>query len=81
MRARPGNPVILAGDFNVRPGSEPVNILLDDGWLDTVAPRSKIDYILIRRCDPWQVKEVIIPDEPTASDHNPVLVILHWRGD
>ncbi len=81
LAAQRSYPVILAGDFNARPGSEPVNVLLDAGWLDTVAPRSKIDYVLVRRGDPWQVKEVIIADEPIASDHNPVLVVLHWQGD
>jgi endonuclease/exonuclease/phosphatase family metal-dependent hydrolase len=72
--------VILAGDFNSRPGSEPMKVLLDAGWIDAVAPRSVIDYILVRSCDPWQVKEVIIPDEPVASDHDPVLVVLEWQG-
>lgn len=76
-----GPPVILAGDFNARPGSEPMNVLLDDGWLDVVAPRSRIDYILIRTSDPWRVKEIIIVDEPVASDHDPVLAILEWQGN
>jgi endonuclease/exonuclease/phosphatase family metal-dependent hydrolase len=75
-----GCPVILAGDFNARPGSEPMQVLLDNGWLDTVAPRSKIDYVLVRRCDPWQVKEVIVLDDPVTSDHDPVLVVLQWQG-
>jgi endonuclease/exonuclease/phosphatase family metal-dependent hydrolase len=78
--AQRSNPIILAGDFNARPGSEPMKVLLDNGWLDTVAPRSKIDYILVRRSDPWQVKQVIIPDDPVTSDHNPVLVVLQWQG-
>ena len=77
----PTNPIILAGDFNARPGSEPMNVLLDTDWLDAVAPRSKIDYVLARHNDPWQVKEVVIADEPVASDHDPVLVVLQWRGD
>ena len=72
--------VILAGDFNARPGSDPMNVLLQDGWTDVVAPRSKIDYILIRATDPWQVKEVTIVDEPVASDHDPVLAVLEWQG-
>jgi len=81
LAAQRNYPVILAGDFNARPGSEPMNVLLDAGWLDTVAPRSKIDYVLVRRCDPWRVKEVTLPNEPVASDHNPVLVVLQWQGD
>jgi len=78
--AEKGRPVILAGDFNARPGSEPMNVLLTNGWTDTVAPRSVIDYVLVRSCDPWRVKEVVILDEPIASDHDPVLVVLQWRG-
>jgi endonuclease/exonuclease/phosphatase family metal-dependent hydrolase len=76
-----GNPILLAGDFNARPGSDPMNVLLQDGWTDTVAPRSVIDYVLVRACDPWQVKEVIVVDEPVVSDHDPVLVVLQWQGD
>ncbi len=71
-------PVILAGDFNARPGSRPMNVLLDAGWTDVVAPRSKIDYILIRSADSWQVEEVTIVDEPVVSDHDPVLAVLQW---
>jgi endonuclease/exonuclease/phosphatase family metal-dependent hydrolase len=75
-----GPAVILAGDLNARPQSEPMKVLLDNGWLDAVAPRSKIDYVLIRASDPWEIKEVIIVDEPVVSDHDPVLVVLEWRG-
>lgn len=78
--AEKGGPAILAGDFNARPGSEPMNVLLTNGWTDTVAPRSVIDYVLVRACDPWVVQEVIILDEPIASDHDPVLVVLQWQG-
>lgn len=76
-----GPPVILAGDFNARPGSEPMNVLLDNGWLDVIAPRSRIDYVLVWTSDPWRVKEVVIVDEPVASDHDPLLAILEWQGD
>lgn len=75
------HPVILAGDFNSRPGSDPMTVLLDAGWVDTVAPRSVIDYVLTRRSDPWLVKEVFIIDEPVASDHSPVLVTLQWQDE
>lgn len=76
-----GPGVILAGDFNARPGSEPMKVLLNDGWIDVVAPRSRIDYILVRASDPWKVKEVTIVDEPVVSDHDPVLAVLEWQGD
>ncbi len=75
-----GPPVILAGDFNARPDSESMKVLLDAGWIDTVAPRSVIDYVLIRSCDPWTVEEVTIYDEPVTSDHDPVLVVLQFQG-
>jgi len=75
-----GPPVILAGDFNARPGSAPMNVLLEDGWTDVIAPRSRIDYVLVRAADPWQVKSVTIVDEPVASDHDPVLAVLEWQG-
>ncbi len=75
-----GCPVILAGDFNARPGSQPMKVLFDAGWTDAVAPRSVIDYVLVRSCDPWKVKEVTILDERVVSDHNPVLVVFEWQG-
>lgn len=75
-----GCPVILAGDFNARPGSEPMKVLFDAGWTDAVSPRSVIDYVLLRSCDPWKVKEVAVLDETVVSDHNPVLVVLEWQG-
>ncbi len=75
-----GTPTILAGDFNARPGSDPMSVLLDAGWTDTIAPLSKIDYILVRSSDPWKVVEVRIVDEPVVSDHDPVLAVLQWQG-
>jgi endonuclease/exonuclease/phosphatase family metal-dependent hydrolase len=74
-----GTPTILAGDFNARPGSAPMNVLTDNGWIDAVSPHSVIDYILIRQCDPWTIKDVTIVEEPIASDHDPVLVVLQWQ--
>lgn len=74
-----GTPTILAGDFNARPGSSPMNVLTDNGWIDAVSPHSVIDYILIRQCDPWTIKDVTIVEEPIASDHDPVLVVLQWQ--
>ena len=58
-----------------------MNVLLENEWIDTIAPQSKIDYILVRDIDPWRVVEVTILDEPVASDHNPVLAVLQWQGD
>jgi endonuclease/exonuclease/phosphatase (EEP) superfamily protein YafD len=76
---RSEEPAILAGGFNAHPDSEPMQVLRDAGWVDTVAPRLAIDHVLVRSCDPWKVKEVKILDEPVASDHDPVLVVLQWQ--
>lgn len=70
--------LILAGDLNARPGSKPIAALLDDGWIDAVAPKSRIDYVMYRRDDPWTVAEVTIVPEDVASDHRPILVVLRW---
>jgi endonuclease/exonuclease/phosphatase family metal-dependent hydrolase len=75
-----GPPVILAGDFNARPDSEPMKVLFDTGWIDAVAPRSVIDYVLVRSCDPWAIEEATICDEPVTSDHDPVLVVLQFQS-
>ncbi|MCF7974462.1 MAG: endonuclease/exonuclease/phosphatase family protein [Phycisphaerae bacterium] len=69
-------PVILAGDFNARSGSPPMNELLKNGWLDATADISRIDYILLRRTDPWRVVSTSTIDERVASDHKPVLAVL-----
>ena len=71
-------PVILAGDLNARPGSEPMQELLTERWVDVIAPQSRIDYVLIRPNDPWRVVEVAIVDEQVVSDHRPVLAVLEW---
>ncbi|MEM7314802.1 MAG: endonuclease/exonuclease/phosphatase family protein, partial [Planctomycetota bacterium] len=63
-------PVILAGDFNARPKSEPMKVLFDAGWVDTVAPDSRIDYVLIRKSDDWKKVSSEVLDEPVASDHD-----------
>ena len=74
-------PIIMAGDLNARPGSEPMQVLLKENWVDAVAPNSRIDFILLRKKDPWEIVETIITDEPVVSDHDPVLTILKWSGD
>lgn len=74
-------PYILAGDLNARTGSDPMNVLLEERWVDVVAPESRIDFILTRPVDPWKIVEVSIVDEKVVSDHKPVLVVLEWTGE
>lgn len=74
-------PVILAGDLNARPDSEPITILKTTGWMDATAPKSVIDYILIRSQDQWEVIDTVVVDDKVASDHPAVLVELRWRSE
>ena len=78
--ARDGLPVILAGDLNARPKSDPMKELLTERWIDAIAPQSRIGYILYRSSGPWRVVEVNIVDDRVASDHRPVLAVLQWQG-
>ena len=48
-----------------------MKILLQERWLVTIAPRSRIDYVLVRPADPWCVVEVTIVDDRVTSDHRP----------
>ena len=79
FNTRSESPVILGGDFNARPGSGPMRVLLEKNWIDAVAPDSKIDYVLLRKSDSWEVVETMIIDEPIVSDHDPVLTVLRWK--
>ncbi|RJP20799.1 MAG: endonuclease [Candidatus Omnitrophota bacterium] len=74
-------PVILAGDLNSRTGSSTMQELLDKRWIDATKTISRIDYILLRPNDPWQVVEVKNIEERVASDHLPVLAVLEWTGN
>lgn len=80
--------VILAGDLNAQPDSKPMNVL-GEHWLDLAAltgspqptypnvkPDRRIDYVLVRREDSWQVVKAEVVEGLIASDHCPLLVVL-----
>lgn len=82
--------MVLAGDFNCEPDSEPMEILTREWTLVSgtdpaeptccgAAPRVKIDHVLVKPSDRWRVIEQRVLDEPVASDHRPVLVKLELR--
>ncbi|MCL2304434.1 MAG: endonuclease/exonuclease/phosphatase family protein [Planctomycetaceae bacterium] len=80
--------VILAGDFNAKPGSKTIEILKAK-WSDATDekptfssdnPRIKIDYIFYRPAEMVRVKETRVVEEPVASDHSPVLSVLEIAG-
>jgi len=79
-------PIILAGDLNATPGSEPMKILSRywaDASKDKAAPtfpakrpQIKIDYVLYRPDTRWRVITSKVIDEKIASDHCPIFVVL-----
>ncbi len=86
-----GLPIILAGDLNAAPGSDPINLLSKE-WAyasqddpqptaPSVRPRSKIDYIMYKPKDRWKVIEVRVIGEKVASDHCPVFAVLELRPE
>lgn len=85
-------PVILGGDFNFNPGSEPYNVLLNcfkdpsNGEEESMstfpsdAPERQIDYVFASPKDGWKIKNVQVIDV-AASDHLPLLVEFEWCGE
>jgi endonuclease/exonuclease/phosphatase family metal-dependent hydrolase len=85
-----GRATILAGDMNARPETDVMG-LFEEAWTNPAAddpsptaptgrPRSRVDYVLIRPAASWRVIESRLIDEPVASDHRPLLVVLEWTG-
>lgn len=82
-------PVILAGDFNSRPGDRVMDVV-DHHWLfprkdgraytfPSDEPEREIDFIAYRPEDRFEVVEYRVIDERRASDHKPVLLVLRVR--
>lgn len=79
-------PVILTGDLNAMPDSEPMQQLRDAGWsqgkprqpLLSIGspPDRQIDYVLVKPKQGWIVHRTYIADEPIASDHRPIVMVL-----
>jgi endonuclease/exonuclease/phosphatase family metal-dependent hydrolase len=85
-------PAILTGDMNASPDSKPLKKLKEKGWiaeslgkeLKTIGsknPRKQIDFVLIRPEKNWKVIDVEVLDEPLASDHLPIVMILELLND
>jgi len=84
-------PMLLAGDFNATPDSEPLRIFKAhwtpvDG-LDAPptypsnAPEVKIDYVCFRPANRWLVQSVEVKADPVASDHFPLVTELVLSRD
>jgi len=81
-------PLILGGDLNAVPGSEPLTELLahfrgtTEKPLPTFpagAPTRQLDFILYRPAGVLGGATVRVLDEPTASDHRPILAVFTLR--
>jgi len=76
-------PVVLVGDFNCYPGSDPVKALEKLGWklekplptYPSKAPVKAIDHIFVKDAR-IEVAERVTIDEKIASDHVPVVNTL-----
>jgi endonuclease/exonuclease/phosphatase family metal-dependent hydrolase len=80
-------PMILAGDLNAVPGSEPINLLCGQ-WTcsdqnepprpthPSGEPRKKIDYIMFKPDNRWKVVTTGVIDNKVASDHCAVYAVL-----
>jgi len=77
---------LLVGDLNAEPAALSMQILLEH-WTRAGAdlerptfpsdePRRTIDHVLMRPAGAWEVESVEVLDEPVASDHAPLLVVL-----
>lgn len=82
-------PVILVGDFNSVPNSDPINHL-DEMFSRTCItdcaptipvdnPNRTIDFIMYKRLADFSVKSMEVIQEKYASDHLPVQVVLVLR--
>lgn len=82
-------PMILTGDLNALPGSEPLRRLAGMGWTQGVQvpglltigpamapPDRQIDYVLVRPAPAWRIRRTYVADEPVASDHRPVVMTI-----
>ena len=83
-------PIIMGGDFNFRPDTEPHQVIKNDFYdaaevvgnpENTISfenPCARIDYIFLSKGHNWNIKNVEVI-RVNASDHMPVLVTLELR--
>ena len=81
--------VILAGDMNATPDSEPVSILIKH-WTNATDtppaatapatnPKSRIDYVFFRPTQCFRLISARVINESLASDHRPVFAELEFN--
>lgn len=90
VKSRVEVPMILAGDLNATPDSEPL-VRLRENWqltgdgellatVPVVKPARQIDYVLCRPATRWKVLETRVLEEAQASDHRPIAAVLELGG-
>ncbi len=77
---------LLVGDLNGEPRARSMQILLEHWTRAGVGlerptfpsdePQRTIDHVLMRPLGAWEVNSVEVLEEPVASDHAPLLVVL-----
>jgi endonuclease/exonuclease/phosphatase family metal-dependent hydrolase len=78
-------PIIIGGDFNCPPKSEPIQHMLKH-WNDSTSdaptvpaeePRTKIDYVFAS--NQFEAGKSKVIDDPVTSDHRPAMVVLKLK--
>lgn len=81
------HPVILAGDFNSQRGDRVLRSLRARDWFvvdkdgpsETFPaddPEREIDFMMLRPAESFEIVDHRVIDEPVASDHVPLLIVL-----
>ncbi|MEL6105724.1 MAG: endonuclease/exonuclease/phosphatase family protein [Planctomycetota bacterium] len=79
-------PVLLAGDMNAQPESETIRRFQAD-WVrvnhsaarltyPSDVPKREIDHVFFAPADRWVAKELLVDDDPAASDHRALIAEL-----
>ncbi|MGY6743402.1 MAG: endonuclease/exonuclease/phosphatase family protein [Cecembia sp.] len=86
-----GNPVIVAGDFNLEPTEEGYALMQEYFWdagalfgnsdftFSTENPEIRIDYIWLSKNSEWSVESYKVMYEITFSDHLPVFTVVELK--
>ena len=85
LKQSPDTPAVLAGDLNDTPASAVLK-RLGTGWsrgglrdiptIPAEVPKRQIDFVLAAPAEGWRVVDAHVLNEPVASDHRPLLVVL-----
>ncbi|PHQ35501.1 endonuclease/exonuclease/phosphatase family protein [Rhodopirellula bahusiensis] len=81
-------PTVIAGDFNAKPASEAMQLLQTKWKVSTSesmhtfpakSPNRQLDYVAMCPASSWRIVSTEVLDEPIASDHRPLLVVVELK--